>query len=362
MAAFPSRFAGLSQRQARLVLLAFVLAVLASVAFSFGGDSAPASKMGEGRGDLALYQTIVDRLKGGENYYPVVADELRSGGYALRPALNFRLPTLASLLAALPPVAALVLLRLLAVAVVVAWFARLRASGMRLSHAVAAGAVLSTGVGLAFSDAALVWHEMWAGLLVAFAIAVYGNRMWGFSVGLALCAVLIRELALPLPLIMMAFAARERRFTEAAAWLGVVAAFGLAMAVHMQIAAQQLLASDPANSWTAIGGWGFILSTARWNIFLLQAPAWLNALLVPCAMVGLVGWSNRAGARALILAAAWLTAFLFLGRPDNHYWGLMYAPLLALGIALLVPSCLSLLKAAVLFPERRRAAGPSLQQ
>lgn len=352
MARFPSRFAGLSERQARFVLLAFAAVVLASALLSLGGQTAPASSFGDGRGDLVLYQTIIDRLRHGEDYYPVVADELRNGGYALRPVLNFRLPTLATFLAFVPHIVALVMLRLLAAAVVLAWFARLRQSGMRAPHAILAGVVAATGVGLAFNDSALVWHEMWAGLLIALSLAVHGKRTWGWSVALGLCAVLIRELALPLPLIMMALAARERRLMEAGAWLGVVVAFGAAMAVHMTMAAQQLVASDPANGWTAVGGWGFILSTAKWNLLLTAAPMWVNATLVPCAVLGLAGWVDRSAGKALLVTAAWLAAFLFLGRPDNHYWGLMYAPLLALGAALFIPAFVTLVRVAALFPRR----------
>jgi hypothetical protein len=344
MATAPSRFAVLTRGQARLVLLAFALAMLAGVLI---GLSAGAPKNGvEGSSDLSLYRAIVERMQHGETYYPVAASELRERGYALRPGLNFRLPTLASLLAMLPAFVSLLLLRTLAAGVVIAWVARFRRDGMRWPHALAAGAVLFTGVGFAFSEAALVWHEVWAGLLVALALAVHGRRTWGFSAALALCAVLIRELALPLPVVMLVLAVRERRFREATAWLGVLLAFTTALSAHLHLAAQQLLPSDPANGWTAFGGWGFILATAHWNLLLSAAPAWLAALFLPTAIVGLAGWNDRVGGRALLALSVWLVAFLVLGRPDNHYWGLMYAPLLALGCVFAPPSLMALLRAA----------------
>lgn len=107
------------------------------------------------------------------------------------------------------------------------------------------------------------------------------------SLGLALGAVLIRELALPLPLIMLALSVRERRLPEASAWLGVILAFAAAMCIHLALATEQPLPSDLKNGWAAFGGWGFILSTAHWNVLLLTAPAWLSALFVLAAIVGL---------------------------------------------------------------------------
>jgi hypothetical protein len=347
MASFSSRFVALTKGQARLVLLALALAVLGGVLISFAIPIS-ANRPASNGSDLHLYQTIVERLRHGEAYYPVAAEELRNGGYALRPAVNFRLPTLATFIAAVPEALALTLLRTIATLVVLAWTLRLWRTGVRALHALAAGAILFSGVGLAYSEPALIWHEVWAGLLVALALAVHGRRTWGICVALVLCAVLIRELALPLPLILMVLAARERRLLEAAVWLGVVAVFGAAMAVHMHMAALQTLSTDGANAWAAAGGWRFILSTATWNLFLSGMPLWLLAILTPLAILGLAGWNDRAAGRGFLALALWLCAFLFFGRPDNSYWGLMYAPLLALGFALSLPSCLALLSAATL--------------
>jgi hypothetical protein len=352
-----SRFAGLTKMQARLVLAALGAAILCGVAISFLGAAAD-SGAGDRSSDLALYRAIIERLKHGGEYYASAAAELRDRHYALRPALNFRLPTLAWLLSVLPAFAGLALLRTLAAGVIVAWVMRFRQAGFKWPHALAGGAILFTGVGLAFSEAALVWHEVWAGLLVTLAIAVHGPRNWGFSVVLALCAVLIRELALPLPLIMLALAARERRHAEAAAWAGVCLAFAVALGLHLHLAAQQILPTDGANSWAAFGGWGFVLSTARWNLLLTTAPFWLNAILVPVAVTGLAGWRNPNGDLALLATTVWLAAFLALGRPDNHYWGLMYAPLLAIGCVVAPGSLLTLMRAAGLVSAQQSSMNP----
>lgn len=61
------------------------------------------------------------------------------------------------------------LLRTLAAGVVIAWVVRFRSGGMRLAHALAAGVVVL----------ALVWHEVWSGLLIALALAVSGPRTLG---------------------------------------------------------------------------------------------------------------------------------------------------------------------------------------
>jgi len=48
---------------------------------------------------------------------------------------------------------------------------------------------------------------------------------------------------------------------------------------------------------------------------------------------GLAGWRGETGRRCLGTTVAYLAAFAVVGQPFNEYWGLLYAPLLPLGIA-----------------------------
>ncbi len=38
--------------------------------------------------------------------------------------------------------------------------------------------------------------------------------------------------------------------------------------------------------------------------------------------------------RAALVLGGYIVSFLFVGRPNTSYWGLLYAPLLAIGLAL----------------------------
>ena len=76
--------------------------------------------------DLDLYRDIIRRVGAGEAYYPVAADELRKGGYPLKPFVTFRLPTLADAYAHIPEIVHDRSSRaLLALAVLLVWWRRL---------------------------------------------------------------------------------------------------------------------------------------------------------------------------------------------------------------------------------------------
>ena len=277
--------------RARALLATLALALLASVwvAFATPASIDLASASSVGRGDGALYARIVDRLESGEAYYAVVAEELREGGYALRPAVNFRLPTLATALAATPgEMAERIALGALALATLLAWLARLKEAGGSPVALALAGVGLFSGVGLAFTEAALVWHEVWAGLLLALGLALHRADRWPPAAAVILAACMIRELALLAPVMLLAYALARRRWAEAAGWAGVILIFASVFLLHLQAVLALTSAQDPANSWMRWGGWGFVLSTLRWNVFLMDAPLWLPALLAPFALVGLI--------------------------------------------------------------------------
>lgn len=337
MAAFASRFEGLPRTRALLVLAALACLIFGGMALSVIAPlKGPESVISPGgQGDFALYQSVAARVRSGEDYYAAAAAELRARHYALKPALNFRLPTLAWTLAALPSdAAARWLIAGLTWIAFSVWGVRFARMGFR--PLILALLLLATASGsfLGLVSTGLHWHELWSGLFVMIALGVYGPRTWGWSALAALAAVLIRELALPLPVILAGLALWNRRYKEAAVWTAVILVFGAALAVHLQTAAQHIGLDDLANAWSAFGGWNFILSTARWNYALVMAPTWLLAIIAPLAILGLAGWKDPVGLRAAALFAAWASAFMVFGRADNHYWGLIYSPLIAIGLAL----------------------------
>ncbi len=91
--------------------------------------------------------------------------------------------------------------------------------------------------------------------------------------------------------------------------------------------------------WLGLGGWDFAIATAKWNIVLHELPYPLIALALCLGVIGLAGARDGRARRAAAIVAGYLTGFLVVGRPDNYYWGVLYAPLLPVGL-LLAPAAI----------------------
>jgi len=350
-----SRFAMLGAAPARLILALWLAVCLLGLAQSIGPvgtGAAPgftsAVQQPEATGDdLLLYTRIIDRLRAGDAYYPTTAKLLRDNHYPLRPFLTVRLPTLAMLLASIPGWLGTALLAALCAATILAWTMRLGREGVS-DRPLMAASLLLLGGSLALAAPRLTcFHESWAGLLVALSLALHRPDRWGPSVGLALLALMIRELTLPFVLLMGAAALWRRHWREAIAWIAVIALFGLALALHAHAVAAVVLPGDPASpGWATPGGWPRVLSALRGASVLGYLPVPTTAILAPLA---LLGWYARPSGNAL-LVALYLTGFAFmmtlLGRPQNYYWIAMIAPLVLTGLAFAPGALRDLLRAA----------------
>lgn len=329
-----TRFAGFPRLAAALILVALA----AVIALGLPMTSAPAhTARGGGADDLSLYRAIVQRVRNHEPYEAAAVAELRAGHYPVRPFVAVRPPLLALALARLPNErAADLCLALLAMAVVGAWVYRLGKAGFRPLVLAALALVIFLGVGADMvGGGASLFHEAWAGLLIALSLAVRTERRFVLAVLLGLLAALIRELALPYLGVMCLFALLERRRWEALAFgaAGLIAL--IALALHAQALAPLVTAQDPASQgWLSIGGWRFVLATGGWNLFAIALGAWISALLVPLALLGAAGWRGTGGLRLPALLAGYTLGFMVIGRPENLYWGLMVAPLMAVGLSL----------------------------
>ena len=161
-----------------------------------------------------------------------------------------------------------------------------------------------------------------------------GAGAWGASLAVGLLAALLRELAAPYLLVMALFALLEGRRGEAAAWAAALAAFAVALAVHAHAVGQVTTPADlHSPGWLGLGGWPFVLSTARWTALTALGPPWVAALLLPAAGLGLLAMPGPLGRRAAAVALGYMAGFLVVGRADNAYWGLLVAPLWPLGLA-----------------------------
>jgi hypothetical protein len=335
-----SRFAGLARWQAWLVA-AFTAALIVA-SFSFPMPPKPVSKTVNAAGvvdsnpDLTLYRTITTQVAAGGDYYKIAAHEQRIGDYPLRPFVTFRLPTLALISATLGFSVMHGLMWLLSVAVVLAWWIRLKGEVQLPNRRLLGTMLIVSGLTLSIRQELVVVHDVWAGLLIALALALHRAKRWWPAALLGLCAVLIRETALPFILLMGAFAAFHRHWREAAAWSAIVGIFAIAMIWHASQVAAVVNPQDPASQgWTNFGGWPFFVLAVRLTTALRGLPVGLGGVLIPIALLGWASWRSRTGLVGTMLFAGYALILMALGRPDNFYWGLMIAPTFLLGLAFL---------------------------
>lgn len=280
--------------------------------------------------DVYMHQSVVTRVHAGEGYYAALGEELRQGGYALQPFFHWRLPTLLWSLGKLPyPQIGQAVLIALIVAMIGAWLSLLKP---RLGFPITCAAALLIGpptLGLSFVSLWYFQHELWAGVLITLSLAIY-RRNAVAAVVCGLAALAIRELALLYVVIMLAFAIREKRVREAVAWAAGIVAFAAFLTIHAAIVSKHVGPSDPADpSWFRLAGWPHTVACANW-MFLAVPPYWVAGAALVLAMFGAVCSGERRLAAVVVLYCA---AFAIVGKPFNDYWGLVYAPLLAVSFA-----------------------------
>lgn len=356
-----SHFARWPRWAARL-LLAIVAALVAIAMVPGNGDPQRQRPGADHFSDISLYRAVVNRVSRGEDYYIAAAAEQRVNGYPTAPAAVIREPTQALLLAALRTdlVRHAALLGLAAGVIAALWSALGR---MGLTPLTRRWSLLLTisGMAVCIAQNAPYMHETWAGLLITLSLALRRPDRWALSVCAALAACLFRELALPFMFVMLAFAVYERRFQESLAWLGAIALFCGLFAIHCSLAgAQHRLGDLSSSGWLKFGGIGFVVSTLRWNaVFALAPPLMLIALLCVSAL-GLSGFRHAVASRAALTLVGYVAAVAVVGRPDNQYWGILFAPLVPLGLALALPALKDLAaRATAKTPGPQRSGAPA---
>ncbi len=334
LTARPSRFAGLDRHNARLLLA--ILAVLAGIAVALSSASTlpePEQAQAPRQTDAALYRSIVENIRHGGNYYAVAADALRTGHYPLRPFVAFRLPTLAVVEAAIPPIATTLLLLVLAAFTAAAWLTRLRAALPRPAPLAAAMVLLAGGLVAFVQPELAVFHEIWAGLLIALSLALRRPGRWLDAVAIGLVAMLVRETALLYVLVMGALALLEGHRREALAWAAAVLVFAGVVAFHMHAVGQVVRAGDLTSpGWSGMMGFGFFLEAVSVSTALAILPLGLSSALLLASLIGWAGWNTPLALRGLATIAAFAALIGLFARPDNFYWGLMIAPISLIGI------------------------------
>ena len=304
--------------------------------------------------DLQLYREIIAEVRSGRNYYEAAREKIPQFGFPISSPLNWRLPTYAWLFSRLPNKcwvqAALLLLAI--GGLFLAFGAKSRQYGV--GYAAVTAFLLFGVVRWTFDGEAYLAQEVWAGVLITISVGAHargGQRdgeterrkersaAWqALAIAAGIFALFFRELALPYCGMACLMAAWNRRWGEAAAWaVGIASFFGF-FAWHVGQVRAQLAGADVATAaglsqWLRFGGLDYVLLTTRMNSLLFHAPGWLLWLYLLASLLGLARQSDETSRLACLAALAYLAAFAFLGRPENFYWGLLPAPLLAWGVA-----------------------------
>ncbi len=322
---------------ARAVLFGLVLLIGYGARQSWRTPLRPRSPSAAGTNtDVDVYRRIADRVRHGEPYYTVAAAELAAAGFPTRSVFNFRLPTLAWLLGALPSDrAGQALLVGLAALTLILWFATL---WQRESLAIAlagSGLLLGLLAWPALDDAYLV-HDLWAGVLIALSLVALGRGWFAASIAAGAAALFVRELSLLYVCLAAANALADKRHRHAVAWAVVIVVFGLVLIAHAKaVAAFGLgaVGTAGATSWLRFGGWEFVLKTALMNAWLIAMPPVLVAVILPVALLGLTGWRDSPGTQVATTVLAYVAAFLVVGQTFNHLWGFLYVGPALMGLA-----------------------------
>jgi len=346
----------MAKGQARLIFALLIFTLLASLAAMRAAnpppnDPAPAAKE-QNVADVLLYQQIVEGMRAGGDYYLLAAQGQRQNNYPMRPFFTMRLPTLAAVLASLPRWAGPLLLWVLCAAMLVAWWRRSADWLVGVRPRIILMALLGGSAMVCF-DRSLIWfHEIWAGLLIALALAVWRPGRWQAAAGCALMAMLVRETAALFPLIMGAIALAEGRRREAAGWAAMIAVLAVAVAFHAAAWHRVVMPEDPASpGWLGMLGVGFFIKTMTLVTALALFPGWVAMPLVVLALFGWTSLRDPLGWRAIALFAAYITLMAIFCRVDTFYWAMLAAPPLLPGLAFAIDGARDLAKAAI---DRRK--------
>lgn len=277
---------------------------------------------------MALFETVVRRVRNGESYYPAMGVELRTRGYPTASVFNWRTPFPLTAVAAAPRLVAVAFFALgvLAVGGTILLLIREPPGGMLIGILAQIGVTVSL---LKVPQFALM-GEAWAGFLIMTSVLAYARRWWATAAVFGVMALLARELAAPYCLVCGITAFAQRRWREGAVWMLGAVVYVAYLLLHFFQVDAQLGAQEVAHrqSWIQLGGLPFLLRVVSFSGWYDVLPVWTRA--VGCMLLAASVWAADAPRQLRAMVAAYLIFFSVVGLPFNQYWGLVTAPAFAL--------------------------------
>jgi hypothetical protein len=344
-----TRFDDLPRTTCLALLVLFLLTFATSITlspdrFNVAAASATAAASAERMSDTKLYKRIVDSVGRGENYYVAALREHRQHNFPLKPSVTVRLPTLAWMAATLGANFTQMAMFGLIALVTLSWMVALRSIADPVLRSVVFSVIVLSSMVLV-SATPLIFHETWAGVLIAASIALRRPDQYVASIVTGLSAVLFRELALPYLIMMALFAAHARSWRETGGWCSAIAIAGVCFYVHAATVTAMLQPDDLASQgWNGLGGWAFFVSAVQETNPIGLLPTWCAQLVVPLSLFGWMAWRSPYGLRVSGFLLGYAVALMVFARIENTYWALLVSPLLLAGLGFVPAGLLGLLK------------------
>jgi hypothetical protein len=346
----PVRFA--HWPKAGLVALMLVFVALTSVSVLLPNRHVSTyAKSKEDYSDVRLYRDVAGRVSRGENYYEAAAAEQRRHGYPLRPFITVRPPALAMITVALGESVYAKLIGLIGLlATALLGYRVYDQTRSRWFAALCALPICGATIVLGFTKLTML-HECGAAMLLCLAITLRTPERY-IGAGLAaLAASLIRETAIAVPLMMLVFAAFEKKFREAAVWAGVVAVFALYISWHAQMVWNVVRPDDLSSpGWGSSLGWGYAVQAVREHSVLALLVPSVATFVLPVSLFGWLFWKSPLALRGFGAVAGYTLMVALFARDNTPYWAIMATPLLLTGFVAALPVLFSLI-AQLIKPE-----------
>jgi hypothetical protein len=94
---------------------------------------------------------------------------------------------------------------------------------------------------------------------------------------------------------------------------------------HVDVVSAMPAASVVESGWLQFGGLSFLLTAAHWMGWWFWWPLPLSVVAVVLLCAGIS--DNECPTEVRVATAVYLLFFFVVGKPFNHYWGILTAPL-----------------------------------